>query len=334
MKHWLPLAALSGLWLSIFAHSAVAETHSTPSSTTPTMTRAQFDTLMQELSNWGRWGEEDELGTLNLITPQMRVAAAALVREGISVSLALDMNKTSSATNPKPFKHQLIADTFGGHSVAGDIYQVEYHGFAHSHIDGLPHYAHKGMFYNGVPYSAAKSTGAERLGVQNMGKAGLFSRGVLIDMPLHLGVPFLAPGTAITIQDLENWERKNKVRVGSGDVLLLRTGRWVPQSAPTSQQLAIAGLHASVASWLKARDVAVIGSDAISDVMPSGIPELATPLHELLLVGLGMPIMDNLNLEELADISVRSKRVTFLFSAAPLRVTGGTGSPLNPLAIF
>lgn len=322
---------LLGAMLTLTMHSAAADNNIAKAAT---MSLQQYDELMKSVSNWGRWGKSDELGTLNLITPQTRIAAAALVREGISVSLALDLNKTSSVANPKPFEHELTTDEFGGHTIAGDVYSVEYHGFAHSHIDGLPHYAHKGRFYNNVPYAVAKSTGAERLGVQNMGKAGLFSRGVLIDMPAHFGLESLPTGTAITVKNLEDWESKNKVQVGSGDILLLRTGRWAPQPAGAGQQMAIAGLHASVARWLKSRDVAAIGSDAISDVMPSGIAQLATPLHELLLVGLGMPIMDNLNLEELAAVAAQQNRVTFLFTAAPLRVTGGTGSPLNPLAVF
>lgn len=308
------------------------------------MSRAVFDQLMQDISNWGRWGKEDELGSLNLITPAKRIAAAKLVKKGISVSLAKDMNTVRDEVNQKPFKHTVTTEEFGDHETAGDIYSVEYHGFAHSHIDGLPHFSHKGFLYNGVPISAIKPAGVERLGIAHAGVEGIFTRGVLIDMPAHLGVAHLAPGTAITIKDIEQWEKSNKIKVGSGDVLLLRTGRWAinpddnsdanSDAKPELQEMAIAGFHASVAGWLKERDVAVVGSDAISDVMPSGVDGLPTPLHELVLVGLGMPILDNLDLELLAATAVREKRTTFLFTAAPLRVVGGTGSPLNPLAIF
>jgi kynurenine formamidase len=155
-------------------------------------------------------------------------------------------------------------------------------------------------------------------------------------MPRFLGVDYLEPGSAITIADLEAWEKQSGVTVGQGDVLLIRTGRWakVAKDGQWNFLQKAAGLHASVAAWLKARDVAVIGCDGVSDVMPSGVEGLANPLHELVLVGLGLPILDNLDLEALSQTAAKHKRSTFLYVGAPLRVPGGTGSPLNPLAVF
>ncbi len=299
------------------------------------VTKAEFDRWIVEISNWGRWGEDDELGTLNLITDEKRRAAARLVRDGVSVSLALDLNKKRDAVNANPFEHELSTSIFSGHEVAGDVYSVQYHGFAHSHMDGLSHFAHKGKMYNGFSVDGLKPSGAERLGIQNV-RNGIFTRGVLIDMPWLKGVDFLEPGTAITISDLEAWERKTGVRVGSGDVLLIRTGRWecVRQKGQWNFLEKAAGSHASVAKWLKARDVAVIGSDGVSDVMPSGVEGLVNPLHELVLVGLGMPILDNLDLDAVAAAARERNRWEFLFVGAPLRVPGGTGSPLNPIAVF
>lgn len=296
---------------------------------------AQFEQWMQEISNWGRWGKEDELGTLNLITPEKRIAAAKLVRDGVSISLALDLNKQRDDLNANPFEHTLTISEFSGHQVAGDKYSVEYHGFAHSHMDGLPHFIHKGKMYNGFPIEILKATGAEKLGIHNA-KNGVFTRGVLVDMAWFKGVDFLEPGYAITIEDLEAWEAKTGVTVASGDVLLIRTGRWeqVRQKGQWNFLEAAAGAHASIAPWLKARDVAVIGSDGVSDVMPSGVEGLANPLHELVLVGLGMPILDNLDLGPLAKAAKERNRWTFLFVGAPLRVVGGTGSPMNPIAVF
>lgn len=308
--------------------------HTLAADSAKNITLKDYEQLMASISNWGRWGSSDELGTLNLITPESRVAAARLVQTGEAVSLSLELNKEISATNTHPFKHTLITDTFGGHAIAGDQYSVEYHGFAHSHMDGLPHYARNGKMYNGVDASTLAPNGARELGIENAARAGVISRGVLVDMPAFFGVESLTPGTAIMASDLDAWEKKSGITIGSGDVLLLRTGRWLPQPAPTSAEPRIAGLHATVAQWLRDRDVAAIGSDAISDVMPSGMKTLATPLHELVLVGLGMPIFDNLDLETLAQVSAREKRATFLFTAAPLRVQGGTGSPLNPIAVF
>jgi kynurenine formamidase len=300
------------------------------------MSRAEYDQLMQDISNWGRWGMDDELGTLNLITKKTRKSASKLVRKGITVSLELDLNKIQDPLNANPFKHDVSVAEFSGHQVAVDRYEVDYHGFAHSHMDGLPHFAHKGYFYNGVPYSAAKPNGAEKLGIHNAGVNGVFARGVLVDMPAFLGVEFLEPGMAVTANDLKAWEKKNRVKIRSGDVLLIRTGRWakVEKDGQWNFLEKAAGAHASIAAFLKERDVVMIGSDGVNDVMPSGVEGLVNPLHELLLVGLGMPILDNLDLETLAQVAREQKRVTFLYVGAPLRVPGGTGSPLNPLAVF
>lgn len=300
-----------------------------------TVTRAQFEAWFKEISNWGRWGKDDELGTLNLITPEKRTAAAALVRDGVSVSLALDLNKTADALNTNPFEQELTVSEFGGHAVAGDRYSVYYHGFAHSHMDGLTHFSHNGKLYNGVSVDVLEKRGARTLGVQNA-KDGIFTRGVLVDIPWLRGVEFLEPGTAITSEDLEAWEAKTSVKIGSGDVLLIRTGRWerLRQKGQWNFLAKAAGSHASVARWLKTRDVAVIGSDGVSDVIPSGIEGLVNPLHELVLVSLGMPLLDNLDLDPLAREARQRDRWTFLFVGLPLRVPGGTGSPLNPLAIF
>lgn len=300
-----------------------------------TVSRTKFDQWMQDISNWGRWGDDDELGTLNLITPEKRVRAASLVTEGRSISLSLFADKEQRALNANPFKHSLSVSRFGDHEVAGDEYSVQYHGFAHSHMDGLPHFAHKGQMYNGFSVSELEQDGANRLGIHNAFE-GVFTRGIIVDIPWLQGLDYLEPGTAITAQDIERWERRTGVKIGSGDVLLIRTGRWkrVRERGEWAFVGNAAGAHASLALWLKSRDVAVIGSDGVSDVMPSGVEGLINPLHELVLVGLGMPLLDNLDLEELAEMAKAKNRWEFLFVGVPLRVRGGTGSPMNPIAVF
>ena len=300
-----------------------------------TVSGAEFERWMAEISNWGRWGSDDELGTLNLITPAKRTEAAGLVRQGISVSMSLPLNTVADDLNANPFKQTLAVGEFGGHEVAGDEYSVNYHGFAHSHMDGLSHFAFKGKMYNGFPVSGLKPGGAEKLGIDNVHNA-VFTRGVLVDMPRFKGLDYLDPGTAISVVDLEAWEKKTGIVVSSGDVLLIRTGRWerVRDKGQWNFLERAAGSHASVAKWLKARDVAVIGSDGVSDVMPSGVEGRLNTLHELVLVGLGMPILDNLNLDDVAAEAKRQGRWTFLFVGSPLRVVGGTGSPMNPIAVF
>lgn len=165
------------------------------------MGTAEFNALMKDNSNWGRWGDEDELGTLNFITPAKRKQAATLVQAGITVSLEIELNKSADEWNANPFEHAVTVAERAGHQVVGDKYTVESHGLSHTHMDGLPHFAHQGFFYNGVPYSAAKATGVERLGIENIGINGVFTRGVLVDLPRFYGVDYLQPGYAVTAED-------------------------------------------------------------------------------------------------------------------------------------
>lgn len=298
-----------------------------------TMTRADVDRLMQELSNWGRWGAEDERGTVNLITPATRRAAAALVTEGFSVSLARDADAETSVDNPSPFSHTMNPPAGGAFHTDG--YSVFFHGFAHTHIDALSHVFHDGRMYNGFPASAVDETGASRLAVTEY-RDGIFARGVLVDIPWLRGVPYLEPSTAIYAEDLDAWEARTGVRIGSGDVVFVRTGRWARRQAAGAWNIsaASAGLHASTASWFRTRDIAMLGGDAASDVLPSGIPDVAFPLHQLLLVAMGTPMFDQCDLEAVAAAADARNRWTFLLTAAPLRLVGGTGAAINLTATF
>ena len=310
------------------------------------MTQEEFDNLFEEISNWGRWGVEDELGTLNTITADKKIEAAKLVLKGISISLELQLNKKADLVNQKPFEHEVFE--FGGEEAfegmdmsglpqaAGDVFKIDYHGFGHSHMDALPHFALGGKMYNGFAFEPNIPDGFERLGIENIGKEGVFTRGVLIDLPKYFGIDFLEPGESITIEDLNAWEKATGTKIESGDAVFIRTGRWVKVEKDGQWNFIekAAGVHATVSKWLKDRDVSVIGCDGVSDVMPSGILNKLNPFHELAIVSLGMPIFDNLDLDRLAEVSTQEGRNTFLFVAAPLRVEGATGSPLNPLAIF
>jgi kynurenine formamidase len=301
-----------------------------------TVTKATVDRWMKELSNWGRWGKEDQMGTVNLITPAKRRQAAALVKDGVSVSLAHDTLIEKAADNGSPFSHVMTATgarPLGQFSV--DEYKVSYHGFAHTHMDSLCHIFYQGQMYNGVRQETITDTGAQRLAVTNF-KNGIFTRGILMDIPRLKGVPYLEPGTAIYPEDLDAWEKKVGVKVGPGDVIFIRTGRWARRAAkgPWDIGSKAAGLHASCVPWLKARDVAMIGSDAASDVLPSGVPGVTQPIHQLVLIALGTPIFDNCDLEAVSAEAAKRNRWEFLISASPIPVPGGTGSPLNPIATF
>jgi kynurenine formamidase len=146
----------------------------------------------------------------------------------------------------------------------------------------------------------------------------------------------MEPGAAVLPEDIEAWETKTGITIGAGDVLLVRTGRWakVASTGEWNYTESAAGLHPSVVEWLHERRVAVLGSDGAGDRYPSGLEDSESPIHFLVLYGMGMPILDNLNLEDLAIYAKDNARYAFLFTAAPLRVVGGTGSPLNPIATF
>jgi kynurenine formamidase len=189
--------------------------------------------------------------------------------------------------------------------------------------------------YNGISRSEVTAKGAGRLSIHRL-KSGIFTRGILVDIPRLKGVPYLEPGTPIYPEDLDAWEKFARVKVQPGDVLLVRTGRWARRAAkgpwPASDHLA--GLHASCVRWLKARDIAVLGSDSASEVRPTGVEGMRGPVHTLVLVALGVPIFDNCDLEALGDAASQRKRWEFLLTTAPLAVPGATGSALNPIAVF
>ena len=299
------------------------------------ITKEEFEEWFSEFSNWGRWGDGDELGTLNLITPKVSAEAAALAKSGTSVSLSIELDRVKSNHNPHPFELSASIVRFGNLAIAADRFAVEYHGAAHTHIDALSHIIRNGQMYNGLPADVVDFKGTKKLGIHNM-KDGIVSRGVLVDMAWFRGVDYLEAGVPIYVSDLEAWEAKTGVSIRPGDVLLVRTGRWERNRQVGASHLleGAAGLHVSVGKWLKERDVAVLGSDGGNDVIPSGIDGEISPLHAFALVALGMPLMDNLNLDDLSVEALKQKRWEFLFVGAPLRAEGGTGSPINPLAVF
>jgi kynurenine formamidase len=300
------------------------------------VTKTDVDRWMTELSNWDRWGKDDQIGAVNLITPAKRKQAAALVQEGVSVSLARDTEKQKAIDNGSPFR-QVVSWTEknGPAQFELDEYSVSYHGYAHTHMDALCHLFIDGKAYNGVPQSSITAAGASKLAVVNF-KNGIFSRAILMDIPRLKGVAYLEPNVAIYPEDLEAWEKKAGVKVESGDIVFIRTGRWARRAAkgPWDVGAQSAGLYASCAKWLKDRDVAMVGSDAATDVAPSGVLGVAQPLHQLLLVAMGTPILDNCDLEAVSEAANSRKRWAFLLTAAPLAVVGGSGSPLNPVATF
>jgi kynurenine formamidase len=311
----------------------VAQPFRAASPDTPRVTNDDVTRWMKELSNWGRWGKDDQRGTLNLITPDKRKQALRLVRDGTAVSLAHTLDKDAAADNPRPLGQQMTLDA-AGHAM--DLYTIWYHGSTITHIDSLCHYSFEGKIYNGFARSEiAQGPGCPSNGVEHQ-KNGIMTRGIIVDLPRMRNVPYLEPGTAVYPSDLDAWEKYAGITIGSGDAVFLRTGRWVQraQKGPWNVAREAAGWHASVMPWLKQRDVALLGNDGVNDVQPSGVDGNGRPIHQLAIVAMGLPLVDVMDLEAAAETAARLRRWDFLLTAAPVPVPGGTGFPLNPIATF
>jgi kynurenine formamidase len=305
------------------------------------LTNVEFVELFRSLSSWGRWGERDQRGALNLLEPERVVAASRLVRDGTTVTLSLPMNTKAAEDNPEPAVHFMTTTYRDGDDAPGklrfamDFVGADYHHDGHTHIDALCHVIYDGSLYNGVPASAVTAEGATADAIDLLA-TGLVARGVLLDIPLVLGVPWLEPGRHVFRRDLEAAEQEQGVTVDEGDVLLVRTGhtRRLAELGPWDTANAKSGLHPTAMPFLAERGVSALGGDGNSDTAPSSTEGVDFPIHVLALNAMGVHLLDYLQLEDLLATCQRTGRWDFLFIAAPLRITGGTGSPLNPLAVF
>ena len=306
-----------------------------PDASAPLVTEAQYARWQTELSNWGRWGPDDELGAANLITPAKRAEAAGLVTEGFTVSLASNAQKYASLDNPCPIEWSMVR---ASRSSASD--QIAYpciHGPGTTHLDAFAHIFFEGKMWNGydVDGLVTMEDGALKNSIMAV-KDGLVTRGVLYDIPRLKGVPYLEPGTRITVADLEAWEEEAGVKVGPGDAFLIRWGRWARQDAlgPFDTGREAAGLDNNVIPWLRERDVAIAGWETPGYApQPEGdISRLA--LHNFALTMLGIQLLDRADFQALSEAAAERGRWEFMLTIAPLPIPNGTGSPVNPIAIF
>jgi kynurenine formamidase len=293
------------------------------------MTEPQFRELFNAVSNWGRWHDDGGRGALNHLTPARIVAAARLVETGVTVTLSQPLRTAASIDVPEPADHHMTMLTdvdIGSGSVrfAKDYVGADYHNDGHTHIDAFCHVAFDGSFFDG------------KVGAIDVLRDGLVGRGVLLDVPRVRGVPWLEPGEHVFRDDLEAAEREQGVTVGTGDILLVRTGhtRRLADLEPWDTGSMKSGLHPTTASFLADRMVAALGSDGNSDTVPSTTEGIGFPMHVLAINAMGVHLLDYLQFEDLARQCEEHGRWEFLFVAAPLRVRGGTGSPLNPIAVF
>ncbi len=312
----------------------------------PLVSLAEFEAIFESVRNWGRWGPDDQLGTLNYISPAKVREAAGLVRSGRRVSMEIPINAVAGPDNPNPALH-LVSQAHdidigsGGLRFGLDYLGMACHGDCHTHVDALCHVSYKGQTYNGKSATEVlTSKGATTLDIANYGH-GLVGRGVLLDIPRFRGVKWLEPGEAVTRAELEACERAEGVTLGEGDIFVFRTGHhrrrlesgpWRNDPPPVGEGKA--GLHVDTVPWMHERRIAAFLPDGDGEAVPSTVEGMIYPIHPLQIVAMGMLASDSLQLEELAAACEAERRFEFMVVGLPLRLPGGTGSPWNPIAIF
>ncbi len=309
---------------------------------------ADVKALSEKYKNWGRWGAEDQVGTLNYVSKQKIIDAARLVRQGKAISLAIPFDdkgpQTGSFGRFNPI-HFMLQD--GGDIAVGaqdHLPNIRYTDDAvtmplqcATQWDALAHNMYDNRMYNGYAASEVTSSGAKKNGIENL-KNKILSRGVLLDIPRYQGKQWLEPGQAIYPADLDGAAAMGNVGVGTGDIVLIRTGQiaqvrhdgnWGDYSGGSAP-----GLGVACASWLCEKEVAGYATDTWgTEVLPNETPDVFQPLHIILIVHVGMLVGEIFDLEELAADCASDGVYEFMFVAPPLPITGAVGSPINPQAI-
>lgn len=285
-----------------------------------------------EINNWGRWGADDQLGALNLMTPERILAAVRLVRHGKLYNLAVPLEKDGPQF---PAFHKTWCVTHytnnqepGAVNFADDVVTMETH--SGTHMDGIGHCWTDETMWNGRDSAQVTSYGLEWAGIHNV--PGVVGRGVMLDLPRFKGVPNLNLGEVATVEMMEGCAKAQGVDIRPGDVLLVRTGWYtVFQKDRALWDQGQPGPDPSCTGWLKRKDVIALGADSAGVEATVFTKRTATTLrlHTTALRDLGVYLIEHLNLEELA----RDRVHEFLFVAAPLKLTRATGAPFAPLAI-
>jgi hypothetical protein len=296
--------------------------------------------LIRDRSNWGRWGKDDQVGALNLVTPQKRVAATRLVTKGRSVSLSREFPKEPGPGNAYPAQHYMRTVPRPGGGFAADYYGVFYHGVQSTHIDALCHtWDERGMWNGRDPKKEIGFDGATFGGIEAWSD-GIITRGVMLDVPRHRGVASVTQDRPVHGWELEELCQKRGIRVEAGDAICVYSGRdaWQAANPDTPYGRPFGGgpvdrpgLHVSCLEFIRDHDVAVLVWDML-DYMPNGY-DIPWAVHAGIFA-YGIALLDNALLEPLARACTDEGRDEFMLVIAPLRVKGGTGSPANPLALF
>ncbi len=305
-----------------------------------TVSTGEFRALYERLRRVSEQGPADRLGALNNITSAEVVAAASDVWRGHTVSLAAPIARETALDNPDPAVHQMTNSADDPASASGlffatDRLAMNIHGDADSHIDALCHVMFDGKLYNGIDAAAVTAAGATELSIDVAGQ-GIVSRGLLLDIPRVRGVPWLEPGDHVTADDLLAAESAQVDRIGQGDLLFIRVGHRARRRSLGAWDAAgaRAGLHPAALELLAERRIAVLGSDGNNDTAPSTVEGVDFPVHVLAINAMGVHLLDYLDLDALLELCEKLRRWSFLCVVAPLRLSVGTGSPVNPIAIF
>jgi kynurenine formamidase len=304
------------------------------------LSAAEFRALYQRVKHMSRQGPADRRGALNNTSPTQVVAAASSVWRGHAVSLAAPVESQVTPDNPDPAVHQMThtgtsSVPAAGLSFAMDRLAMNIHGNADSHIDALCHVIFDGTLYNDISADAVTTRGATELSIEEA-SGGIVGRGVLLDIPRVRRVPWLDPGDHVTADDLIAAEAAQEVRIEQGDLLFIRVGHRNRRTAlgPWDVTNARAGLHPAALELLAERRIAVLGSDGNNDTAPSAVEGVDFPVHVLAVNAMGLHLLDWLQFDDLVAVCEELNRWSFLCVIAPLRLRGGTGSPVNPIAIF
>ncbi len=300
-----------------------------------------FRDLGRRLSNWGRWGADDEHGTVNLITPGRITGAAQLVRRGAIFDLGIPFD----ASGPQPGglrinPVRLMSETGAQQAFPGAFHYADDYVFmplqSASQWDGLAHVFYDDQLYNGFPASDVGPHGAMHCSIDKMAK-GIVGRGVLLDIAALRGVDWLQAGDVITPDDLDAAADRQGVEVGTGDVLLFRTGwrtKYKRENNAAEFMAGEPGLGLACCEWLHDREVAVVASDNWAiEVLPGEIDTELLPVHMVLIRDMGMTLGEILDLDELAADCTADGVWEFFLTAPPIKFTAAVGSPINPLAI-
>ncbi len=299
-----------------------------------------FREVAARLRNWGRWGADDERGTINLITPERIVAATQLVKRGAIFDLGIPFD----ANGPQPGGGRinpvrLMSETGADQDYHGGFHYADDYVFmplqSASQWDGLAHVYYDDQLYNGFPASDVSPHGARHCSIDKMAK-GIVGRGVLLDIARLKGVEWLQAGEVITPDDLDAAAQRQGVTVGAGDILLFRTGwrtKFVREKDPVAFMAGEPGLGLACAEWLHARDVAALASDNWAIEVLPGETEDVFSVHKVLIRDMGMTLGEILDLDELAADCEADGVWEFLLTAPPIKFTAAVGSPINPLAI-